>query len=107
MRYALAHRLSSGLAIAYALVRKSYRVATHYAFVDHYTAGVLEAGQAAGVAPEALVPETRECDQLRVNHRNPLFRVPVTVTEILPVGIVVALVSAGLLRRAGFLPGRR
>ncbi|MES2987824.1 MAG: DUF4199 domain-containing protein [Pseudomonadota bacterium] len=39
-------------------------------------------------------------------YANPLIRIPVTLSEILPVGILVSLVSAALLRNPRFMPAR-
>ena len=38
---------------------------------------------------------------------NPLFRMPMTFTEIFPVGVLVSLITAGLLRKSTFLPAKR
>jgi hypothetical protein len=37
-------------------------------------------------------------------YRNPFLRMPMTTIEIFPVGLLVSLVSAGLLRNSRFLP---
>ncbi len=42
----------------------------------------------------------------RRSYHNPLVRLPMTMGEILPVGLLVSLVSAGLLRNPRFLPAR-
>jgi hypothetical protein len=39
-------------------------------------------------------------------YRNPLFRMPITLTEIVPPGLLVSLVSASLLSNSRFLPAR-
>ncbi|RYD48075.1 MAG: DUF4199 domain-containing protein [Sphingomonadales bacterium] len=39
-------------------------------------------------------------------YANPLIRIPITLSEILPVGVLVSLVSAGLLRNPRFMPAR-
>lgn len=47
-------------------------------------------------------------EQIVATFSNPLLRLPLTLTEIQPVGLIVALVSAALLRtRPGRKPGRR
>ena len=43
---------------------------------------------------------------MRTQYANPLFRLPMTFIEIFPVGLLVALVSAALLRNPSFLPAR-
>jgi hypothetical protein len=44
---------------------------------------------------------------LAVQYRHPLFRMPMTFAEIFPVGLIIALVSAGLLRNPRLLPAQR
>jgi hypothetical protein len=39
-------------------------------------------------------------------YRNPLFRIPMTFIEIFPVGLIIALISAALLRNPQVLPAR-
>jgi hypothetical protein len=46
-------------------------------------------------------------DSMRVNYANPLFRIPMTFLEIFPVGLLVSLVSALLLRNSKLLPATR
>ncbi len=41
------------------------------------------------------------------SYRNPLFRIPMTFIEIFPVGLLVALISAALLRNPKLLPDNR
>jgi hypothetical protein len=41
-----------------------------------------------------------------VSYANPLFRIPMVFLEIFPVGFIVALISAALLRNPRLLPAR-
>jgi len=43
---------------------------------------------------------------MRRQYANPLFRLPATFSEIFPVGLLIAVVSAALLRNPRFLPAR-
>lgn len=45
-------------------------------------------------------------DDFRRQYANPLFRMPVAFVEIFPVGVLVSLISAALLRNSRFLPAR-
>lgn len=45
--------------------------------------------------------------RFRTQYANPLFRMPMTFTEIFPVDVLVSRISAALLRKPGFLPARR
>lgn len=68
-------------------------------FADKYAAQVLEKERAAGASPESLANTERKMDEFRVMYRNPLARIPLTFLEPLPVGLLMTLVSAGLLAR--------
>jgi hypothetical protein len=102
--------LGLGLAIAvvaslvYVAVWEAYMAATHYTYMDHYVAKVLSAQKAAGVAGAALAQEAAKLDTMRTQYANPLYRMPMTFMELFPVGVVVALISAGLLRNPKLLP---
>lgn len=88
--------LGMGLAIAlvavlaYVVVWEIYLAATDYAFIDTYFGGT--------------DPESRGWHAW---YSNPLNRAGTTASELLPVGVVVALVSAGLLRNPRLLPARQ
>ncbi len=56
-------------------------------------------------ATEASIIETKkQTDDFAVRYKNPVFRFTLTLLEIAPVGIVISLLSAGLLRRKELLP---
>lgn len=110
IRFGQAFALGLGIAVVaslvYVAVWEVYLALTHYAFMDQYIAGILKAKQAAGVTGAALAAESAKLEEMRIQYRNPLFRLPMTFLEIFPVGLVVALVAAGLLRNPRFLPAR-
>jgi Protein of unknown function (DUF4199) len=93
--------------LAYVAVWEAYLAATDYAFMDEYIAGALRARQAEGVTGAALAREAAQLETLRSQYGNPLFRIPMTFLEIFPVGLLVALVSAALLRNPRLLPTAR
>lgn len=78
--------------------------ATHFTFMADYSQAMIERARARGDSPEALARLTAEMQAMQVQYANPLFRLPMTFAEIFPVGLVVSLVSAGLLRNSRFLP---
>ena len=43
-------------------------------------------------------------DEYAAMYSNPIIRIPMTLMEIAPVGILISIFSAGLLRMKGFLP---
>jgi hypothetical protein len=104
--------LGLGLAIAavaslaYVAVWEGYLASTNYSFMDNYAASMLEAKRAAGVTGAAYAKAVAEMDAMRRSYANPLLRMPMTFVEIFPVGLLIALVSAGLLRNPKILPAR-
>ncbi len=82
--------IASVAIIAYVLVWEIYLAATRYAFIDIYFGGA--------------DPESRAWHQW---YSNPLNRAYTTALELAPVGLVVALVSAGLLRNPRLMPAKR
>jgi hypothetical protein len=75
-------------------------------FIDDYAKAAIAEQRAAGAGPEALARLSAEMEQFKADYADPLFRLPITLTEILPIGILVSLASAALLRNARFLPAR-
>lgn len=93
--------------LAYVVVWEAYLAASDYAFMDEYVAEALRARQAEGLTGAALAREAAELETLRSQYGDPLFRIPMTFLEIFPVGLLVALVSALLLRNPKLLPAAR
>ena len=104
--------LGVGVAIAlvaaaiYVVVWEIYLAATDYAFMEQYITQTLAQKRADGVTGAAYQKLAAQMDVMRVQYANPLFRIPMTFVEIFPVGLLVAVVSAGLLRNPRFLPAR-
>ncbi len=68
-------------------------------FTEKYIAHTLEKERLSG-ASEAEVAERRlEMERFAEQYENPFYRAALTFLEPLPVGLVLALVSAGILRR--------
>lgn len=63
-------------------------------FMDVYASCVLK-----NCAPSDLPAKTAEMEQFKTLYKNPLFVVLITYAEVLPIGLVVALVSAWVLRK--------
>jgi len=93
--------------LAYVLIWEVYMAITHYTFMDNYVASQLAAKKAAGVTGAAYDAFARQMEAMKVQYRNPLFRMLYAAIEIAPVGFVVALVSAALLRFPRFLPAKQ
>ena len=76
-------------------------------FATSYGQAVIESERARGASAEALAKLGADMAAFKVQYANPLFRLPMTFVEIFPVGVLVSLVSAALLRNPRVLPARR
>ena len=73
-------------------------------FMDAYIASQIESQQAAG-ASEAEIAALRDSLQGMADlYANWWYRMPMTFAEIFPVGVLVSLISAALLRNPRLLP---
>ncbi len=108
IRFGTAFMLGLGVAvvasIAYVIMWEVYLSATDYAFIRDYTESLLERRGAEGLIGAALQAEIESMNELRAQYANPLFRLPMTFLEIFPVGLLVALGAAGVLRNSKVLP---
>lgn len=68
---------------------------------------MIEQRKAAGASAAELAKYVAEMEQFKTQYANPLFRLPMTFAEIFPVGVLVSLITAGLVRKPAFLPARR
>ncbi len=68
-------------------------------FMDKYATAMLTKAQASGASAAELAKKTTEMAQMKEWYKNPLFVILMTYVEILPVGLVVSLISALILKR--------
>jgi hypothetical protein len=57
-----------------------------------------------GASPAEIDAAVIEMDKLLVLYKNPVVRFAMTLMEILPVGIVISFLAAGILRKPEVLP---
>jgi Na+/glutamate symporter len=67
-------------------------------FGEKYTAYVIERARAAGASAEALEQQVRQMKQFKETLDNPLVNAALTFVEPFPIGLVMSLVSAAILR---------
>lgn len=81
--------------------------ATDFAFVEEYSQSQIAVIRAEGLEPNVEAARIAEIQASMASYRdNPLFRLPITFIEIFPVGLVVALISAAILRSPKVLPAK-
>ena len=68
-------------------------------FMQRYAEHAITRMRAEGAAEAAIAAKVRELADFAELYRNPVVNIAFTLLEVLPVGLLFALVSAGLLRR--------
>jgi len=68
-------------------------------FMDKYGAYILEKARASGASAAALAAKAQEVETAKVMYNNVLISSAVTFLEPLPVGLLITLISAVILRR--------
>jgi len=108
IRFGTATLLGLGIAavagVVYVVVWEVYLAVTDYAFIDQYTQGIIAGKEAAGVSGAELEAVVESMEKMQRQYSNPLFRMPMTFLEIFPVGLLITLVSAAILRNSKTLP---
>lgn len=101
---------SLGIAIAavsglvYVLGWEAYLAASGHDFMTSYTASIIEGMRADGATAAEIRIRIAEMQEMASQYKNPLFRIPITFVEIFPVGLLVSVVTAALLRNPKVLP---
>lgn len=68
-------------------------------FMDKHGAHVLQKMQASGATAAAIQQKSAEIDKLKVMYKNPLINGMMTFIEPFPVGLIITLLSAAVLRK--------
>ena len=73
-------------------------------YMQKYTEQYMKDLEATGISDAEIKEEREEMASFMELYKNPVVRIPMTLIEILPVGVIITLISAALLRRKEFLP---
>ncbi|HYV94489.1 MAG TPA: DUF4199 domain-containing protein [Chitinophagales bacterium] len=68
-------------------------------FMQQYATHTIEKMQASGASQEAIAATAKKMEQYKEWYKNPLIIAAMTFTEPFPVGLLVAIISALILRR--------
>lgn len=91
-------------ALFYVFGWEIYMWQTGGTFMADYIAKSVEDMRAAGKPAAEITAFSAEIGAMAEQYKNPLFRMALTLTEIVPVALLVSIVSAALLRRSSFMP---
>ena len=99
--------ISAVASLIYALGWEISIAYSGFDYADSYAKMTLEAARAKGASEAELAKVMADAEAFRKMYANPLYRVPITFVEMFPVGVLISLISAGLLRNSRVLPARR
>ena len=68
-------------------------------FAHEYSAALIKRAQTSGLQGPALQAKIAEAHKFEAMYANPFYSAAITLLEPLPVGIIMALVTAGIVRR--------
>ena len=92
--------------LCYALAWELVLATTKMDFMGAYTEHLLADLRAKGASAAELAATTKEMAEFTAMYANRWLRLGMSMSEILPVGVLVSVISAALLRRPQFLPAR-
>src|SRR5262245_10637220 len=93
--------------LMYAITWETYmqaRPASVAAFIDHYAESQVIEMKEKGASAAEIDREVKKMDGLKKMYANPAIRFGMTLMEILPVGVIITLICAAILRKKEFLP---
>jgi len=68
-------------------------------FAEKYAAHMVERAKASGASQQKLDETERRAKEFKQMYDNPVINVAMTFAEVFPIGLVVTLLSAGILRK--------
>lgn len=104
--FGLGLAISLVASVCYVLAWELAQATTVSDFAGHYAEATLARARAEGMDPAGLSRLAAQMEAFKAQYADPLFRLPMTFAEIFPVGVLVSLVSAAILRNPRALPAR-
>lgn len=84
--------------VVYVVVWELYLAVTDYKFIDDYIAWMTDAKALNGASDVEIAAAMSKAEEFKAQYSNPISRLPTTFLEVFPVGLLVSLFSATLLR---------
>jgi Protein of unknown function (DUF4199) len=76
-----------------------FNLPSMHQFMDKYAAYMVDQARASGASQEAIQVQLREIGKYKELYENPLFNVAITFSEPFPVGLLITLISAAILKK--------
>ena len=81
-----------------------FNVSSLQHFMDDYSTYVVDQAKAAGATPQEIQVRVEEMARFKEMYKNPLLNAAMTFTEPFPVGLIISLISAAILRKKNHDP---
>lgn len=111
IKFGTAFKLGLGISVVAGIVYvgawETYLQTTDANFMETYANSYIEQLQADGADAQQLKEAEALMDEYKAMYEKPLTRMGITFLEIFPVGLLITLISAGLLRNSSFLPAEK
>lgn len=111
IKFSTAFKVGLGISLiaglVYVLVWEVNLYLTDYTFIEEYTTSVIEKARNAGATEEQLQATINNMEEMKERYQNIFFRLPMTFTEIFPVGLLISLISATLFKNPNFMPSQQ
>jgi hypothetical protein len=79
---------------------------SEFDFAQYWANYLVEGARAKGATAAELARAEADAQRFLVQYADPLWRIPMTFIEIFPVGVLVSLISAAILRNSRILAAR-
>jgi hypothetical protein len=79
---------------------------SNFDFLEFYIKYLVDGARARGATEAEVQQAIEEAKSFAKLYANPLFRMPITFIEIFPLGVLISLISAAVLRNSRVLPAR-
>jgi len=73
-------------------------------FAEKYSAHMVEQAKASGESQQKIDERMKKAKEFKVMYNKPIINIAMTFMEVFPIGLVVTLASAGILRKKGAVP---
>ena len=74
-------------------------------FVDKYASYMVEKARASGASQQAIDAQVQQMNSFKAMYDNPFINAAITFVEPLPIGLIVTLISAAVLRKKKAIVG--
>jgi len=99
--------ISAVASIMYVIAWEISMAYSSFDFIAFYKAFMVNSAKAKGASGAELNQAIADAESFATMYKNPLYRMPMTFIEMFPVGVLISLITAAILRNSRVLPAQR